>query len=292
MYGLKDEIAHLLHDVGLDAELREAKKTEAEWAEALAAQVDYEQFGYDESSKEDSERIKGDIMKILEDEGLFEPEKKAANSSGGKDGFEMGGLFSAQEDDAGEDPHPAEIEYLIMPSYDWFCGEFAEDTFRASFSDEVVFDKDYNADGDISDGIRKKIEGDEFAQKLAEYVPDSLSGKIDHISLRWDAELNRLEVIVTLAEGVDPDKIEPEVRDYIDAQMSDGWGEGFEQEPVYEARIDYAYNEETDDLQFSSTGQWSDEYDEEPWYTGECRVQLRVSFYDGGSIIEDIDIRR
>lgn len=291
MYGLKDEVIHLLRGAGMESELRGADKAEAEWAEALAVQVDYEQFGYDESSKDDSERLKKDIMKILEEEGLFEPEKKATNSSGGKDGFEMGGLFSAQEGndgESGEDTPPAEIVYSIMPSYDWFCSEFDEETFGASFSEDVVFDKDYDAEKNISDSIKKKIEGDEFAQNLAEYVPDSLSGKVERISLRWNSDWYGLEATATLAEGVDPEEIESEVQTYIEAQMSDGWGEVFEQEPAYEARVDYAYNDETDDLQFSASGEWPSEYGEEPWETGECQVQLRVSFRD----IEDIEIRR
>jgi len=149
------------------------------------------------------------------------------------------------------------------------------------------------------------IDDDENAQDLAEYVDDNLKGKVTKIDLTWKKELNYglggLRTITHVAPGVDPESIIEDLKDYLEGQMSDGWGEGFEQQEIAEWSCYVVYSDDDEWFLEDFGGDWrgaedraeelnreysEEEYDEDeeygedgPYFSTEARVTAYCSFW-------------
>ena len=136
--------------------------------------------------------------------------------------------------------------------------DVSEDSFR-SFDDGVLFN--YVDSVDPDEEIEKMVAADfeELGPEgLAQYISDEevdLRNSVETIVGKFDAEKQQLFMICTLKTGVDPKDIityndsaeytvEDALKDYIEGQLSDGWGEGFEQQEIEMGTAYCVYNED------------------------------------------------
>ena len=158
------------------------------------------------------------------------------------------------------------IVYVYNPKWEWQQSEMSDNAFEWNFDDMVVWNSDLDLDSRIKRAMVEMIDDDPDSQNLAEYVDDYLADKVTKIDLHWDTKREQLIVTVHLAPGVNPysnitytnysgDEVtEPLidlVKDYLGGQMSDGWGEGFEQQEIAQSDCECVYNTDDDtDCQF------------------------------------------
>lgn len=138
--------------------------------------------------------------------------------------------------------------------------DVSEDSFR-SFDDSVLFKYINSVDPD--EEIERMVAADfeELGPEgLAQYISDKevdLRNSVEAIVGKFDTEKQQLFMICTLKPGVDPEDfisyednvehtVEDALKDYIDGQLSDGWGEGFEQQEIEMGTAYCVYNEDDD----------------------------------------------
>lgn len=138
--------------------------------------------------------------------------------------------------------------------------DVSEDSFR-SFDDNVLFN--YVDSVDPDEEIERMVAADfeELGPEgLAQYISDKendLRNSVESIVANFNAEKQQLFVTCTLKPGVDPEDlitydgsaeytVEDALKDYIDGQLSDGWGEGFEQQEIEMGTAYCVYNEDDD----------------------------------------------
>lgn len=123
----------------------------------------------------------------------------------------------------------------------WRNNVFSEGDFNAVFDDYIVYDRSYNEIQRALSSIGSAPGDDELANYIDEkYYPNAASA-VQDIFMEFDTDNEKLLVTVKLNTTA-TDEIVEEVIDYVNGQMSDGWGEGFEQNPVFETRIYAVYN--------------------------------------------------
>lgn len=133
-------------------------------------------------------------------------------------------------------------------------------SFR-SFDDSVLFKyiNSVDPDEEIEEMVATDFE-ELGPEGLAQYISDKendLRNSVEAIVGKFDAEKQQLFMICTLKPEVDPKDIitydgsaeytvEDALKDYIDGQLSDGWGEGFEQQEIEMGTAYCVYNEDDD----------------------------------------------
>lgn len=138
--------------------------------------------------------------------------------------------------------------------------DVSDDSFR-SFDDSVLFKyiNSVDPDEEIEEMVATDFE-DLGPEGLAQYISDKeidLQNSVESIVANFDAEKRQLFMICTLKPEVDPKDIitydgsaeytvEDALKDYIDDQLSDGWGEGFEQQEIEMGTAYCVYNEDDD----------------------------------------------
>ena len=201
-----------------------------------------------------------------------------------------------------------ENETVIVMDYEPYWNYYSPD-----LSDRQMEGGDCNELQDIDswdvnyqNKMIEMIDEDENAQDLADYVDENLEGKITKIDLTWKKDLNfglgGLRTITHVAPGVDPESIISDLKDYLGGQMSDGWGEGFEQQEIAEWSCYVVGSEDDDWFLEDFGGDWrgaddraeelnneESEYDDDednednggegPYYSTEARVLAYCSFW-------------
>ncbi len=138
--------------------------------------------------------------------------------------------------------------------------DVSDDSFRL-FDDSVLFN--YVDSVDPDEEIERMVAADfeELGPEgLAQYISDKevdLRNSVEAIVGKFDTEKQQLFMICTLKPGVDPEDlisyednvehtVEDALKDYIEGQLSDGWGEGFEQQEIEMGTAYCVYNEDDD----------------------------------------------
>lgn len=144
------------------------------------------------------------------------------------------------------------IEYRVSPDIHFKQNYFDEGVFQSQFCDSLLvgaFNSEYNR---IEDRIKEAIEEDNV--DLAEYIDDyykDIYGKVNHIYLDYDTKEYELVITVELAQGVSGTEVNDKIWEYVSGQLSDGWGEVFEQQPMTKDEIYASYNEDDEyDVEF------------------------------------------
>lgn len=135
--------------------------------------------------------------------------------------------------------------------------DVSDNTFR-SFDDSVLFKYVGSVDPDKEIERMVASEFEELGPTgLAEFIGDyegDLQNCVESIIGRFDAKQQQLFMTCTLKPGVDPEDliaytdhvehtVEEALKDYISGQLSDGWGEGFEQQEIEMGTAYCVYNE-------------------------------------------------
>lgn len=138
----------------------------------------------------------------------------------------------------------SEVVFKIAPRITYMTDSIDNDTFNMQFNDEIVYN-DFDFDPDKKCQEIVKLDNKEFGPKgLASSFEegDEFYDKVSGIYLDYDTKEGVLLVTCKLNVPATADIVES-LRNYVEGQMSDGWGEGFEQTPLAETTIYGVFNE-------------------------------------------------
>lgn len=154
------------------------------------------------------------------------------------------------------------IELVYSPNISLTCPDYPNEKW--------IETEDYGFWNSVDREIRRTVAAD---NDLTEFIPDELKGRVYSVKLEAD-ENNNLHVNC-ITSTVD-DGTKAALINWVDGQMSDGWGENFEQEELGTTQVYACYNEDDPDegVEFYSDSrtaqqfcdeqnEWEDEDDED-----------------------------
>lgn len=133
------------------------------------------------------------------------------------------------------------IELIYDAHFNLYCPDFPNEKW--------IQTEDYR----FWDSVEKNCRGlVRSANDLTEYLPENLKEKVTSVKLNLD-ENNSLHVVCALT--VPEEDVKDELIDWANEQMSDGWGENFEQEELgtTEMFVCYDENDAAPDVDFCET---------------------------------------
>lgn len=122
--------------------------------------------------------------------------------------------------------------------YKWLCSTKIIITNKETEVAKVLSKKSYSKKMKtaLADAIKKSMVE---PNGLASYLSKGYRKKVSSIIISYDIESNNLIIEVVSTQSLNKSDIKY-IEDYIRGQLSDGWGEGFEQIPFYETkRMEY-----------------------------------------------------
>lgn len=155
-----------------------------------------------------------------------------------------------------QDTH--EIIFKYTPDVHFAQSAIDDRLFKDNFDEYLLVNSHFSYNPGRECARMVAADNKEFGPRgLAEYIgeDDVLFGKVANIQLSFDSDEELL--IVTCTVTVEPtDSFVKDLKDYITGQLSDGWGEGFEQQPVANGTV-YAVINESDeyDVEFFGSEQ-------------------------------------
>lgn len=206
------------------------------------------------------------------------------------------------------------LTYMFEARIRYSQNDISDKAFDYQFDDYILYNGNYSFNP--YKRVMEAVEAD-FEEMgptgLAQYISDydgELKDCVESIIGSFDPDKEILYMECVLKEGVEPNQIieyvsgvehplDEALKDYIEGQLSDGWGEGFEQHVVDEAECYCAYNiDDEEDCNFyanersavdeANANTYEEEVDEDGDVVEEavswdwCRVNVEVycSFYD------------
>ena len=179
----------------------------------------------------------------------------------------------------------------------WHNDVLPDGDFLSVFDDGMLWNNSRNATNwaNACDAIGSGPGDDELADYIDEKYHPHAAKAVKKITMEFDKNNEQLLVAVKLNTKA-TDEIIKDVVDYVNGQMSDGWGEGFEQTPVFDAQIYAVYNDYDIDLYVNERDaeraltrlQYEQENDDEDddhssdYVMDEVNVELFYSFYKHG----------
>lgn len=137
-----------------------------------------------------------------------------------------------------------ELDLIYNAYYSLHCTEFPDEDYIETM--DTVF---WNS---VEKNCRGLVRRSNDSNNLTEYLPRNLEEKVANIKLNLDED-NLLHAVCTLTVPVED--IKDELIDWMNGQMSDGWGESFEQEELGNTELFACYdvNDMDSDIDFCET---------------------------------------
>lgn len=124
------------------------------------------------------------------------------------------------------------IELLYRPFFKLHCSDFP--------NEDYIDSENYSFWNSVNRVCERLVEQD---NDLTEFLPEELEGKVTSVKLSLDD--NQVLHVSCSTTSVD-DSVKTALIDWLNGQMSDGWGESFEQEELGSTEM-YACYDENDD---------------------------------------------
>lgn len=173
----------------------------------------------------------------------------------------------------------------------WHNDVLPDGDFLSVFDDGMLWNNSRNATNwaNACDAIGSTPGDDELADYIDEKYHPHAAKAVKKITMEFDKNNEQLLVAVKLNTKA-TDAIIKDVVDYVNGQMSDGWGEGFEQTPILETQVYAVYNDFDTELYTSERDaeraltrlQDEEDNEESPYVIDELNVKLYYSFYKHG----------
>lgn len=125
------------------------------------------------------------------------------------------------------------IELLYTPFFKLNCPDFPNENYIESAN--------YDFWSSV-DKICKRLV--DLANDLTVFLPEELKGKVTSVKLAMEDDSNLLQVLCKVKGPVE--QIKDELIEWVNGQMSDGWGENFEQEELGSTEMFACYDENDD----------------------------------------------
>ena len=214
-----------------------------------------------------------------------------------------------------EDVGAHSITYIYNCRISYQQYDISDRAFDGNFDDYVIYNSNYsfNPFKEVADAVETDFE-EMGPTGLAQYISDydgDLKNYVKSIIASFDPDKEQLFIKCELVDGADPhqpityvnertESLVDALKDYIDGQLSDGWGEGFEQQEMDSAKVYCAYNEDDEsecefyayerDAENAAENNTYEPEDDDPdnddyedpvtWTWCEVNVKAYCSFYD------------
>lgn len=131
---------------------------------------------------------------------------------------------------------------IVKLCYNPYFNYNVDNGYDNQFDDSCIID-DYSFWNEVNQQLAA------IDEDLTEYLPDDLADAVTSVRLRWNDEDDRLEAICNINGSFEA--VKDALVDWVNGQMSDGWGEGFEQQELASTEVYYVFNEANEsDVEF------------------------------------------
>lgn len=122
------------------------------------------------------------------------------------------------------------IELVYTPYFKLECPDYP--------NEKGIDTEDYSFWNRVERNCKSLVNED--ANILTEYIPEELKGKVTNVKLSYKEDDT---LHVTCEITVPAGQIKDDLIDWVNRQMSDGWGEGFEQQELGETEVFACYDQ-------------------------------------------------
>lgn len=123
------------------------------------------------------------------------------------------------------------IELLYIPFFKLHCADFPNNDYIESAN--------YDFWGSVDKNCQRLVE---LNNDLTEFLPEELEGKVTSVKLSIEDSSGLLVVLCDVKGPID-DSVKTKLIEWLNGQMSDGWGENFEQEELGSTEMYACYDE-------------------------------------------------